>query len=260
MATGRTKPRWTRVYINGYNMSGYTRSIGPLDWACDEVEMTCLADTVKCYLGAHVQVNVGTLNAVFDNTATTGVHTVLQSSGIIRTVLVAQGIRAEPAEGDPCFGGQFTQGAYQTEQSGGVYVNIPFMGTAGDATSRLYGNPWGTLLHANTAETAVNADVGFDNYLSEVSTTKGGFFLYQILSSNAAGTVTLSVQDAAVNNDGGFVLLAGATTGAIGFASIPTAGVVIPTTQTVRQYLRWQLAFAGGMTTCTFLTAFMRAY
>jgi len=246
------------VYVDGYDMSGYTRSIGPLDWTCDEVELTCLADTVKCYLGAHVQVNVGTLNAVFDNTATVGVHTVLQSAGNIRTVLAAYGIRAEPADGDPCFGGQFTQGGYQTEQSGGVYVNVPFMGTAGDATSRLYGSPWGTLLHANAvrlAATGVNDAVGFDNPKG-AATAKGGYFLYMVTDGD--GTATLSVQDAAVNNDGGFVTLAGATTGEINCA-VKQYGVIIPTTQDVRQYLRWQIDF-GDATTVTFLSAFMRAY
>lgn len=258
MATGRTKPRWTRVYVDGFDMSGYTRSIGPLEWTYDEVDMTCIGDTVKCYLGAHPQVSVGTLNAVFDNTATVGVHTVLQSAGSIRNVLVAQGIRAVPADGDPCFGGQFEQGAYTTEQSGAVFVNVPFQGVAGEATSRLYADPWGVLLHANAARTSatgVNTAVGFDNY-SGGATAKGGFMLYMVTAGD--GTATLSVQDAAVNNDGGFATLTGATTGSINCA-VKQYGVVIPTTMTVRQYLRWQIAF-GSATTVTFITAFMRQY
>lgn len=258
MATGRTKPRWTRVYVDGYNMSGYARSIGPLAWEYEEQDMTALQDAVKTYLGGHPQVNVGTLNAVFDNTATVGVHTVLQAAGNIRTVLVAQGIRAEPADGDPCFGGQFTQGSYQVANEGAVYANVGFQGVAGDAVSKIYPSPWGTLLHADAerlAATGVNDAVGFDN-VTGGQTTKGGFFLYMVTAGD--GTATLSVQDAAVNNDGGFALLAGATTGELNCA-VKQYGVVIPTTMTIRQYLRWQIAF-NSATTVTFLTAFMRAF
>jgi hypothetical protein len=87
--------------------------------------------------------------------------------------------------------------------------------------------------------------------------------MYQIFASNAAGTATITVQDAAVNNDGGFALCQTLTSGAIGFADIPCAGIValdnIGASAAVRQYLRWQLALAGGMTTCTFALAFVRA-
>jgi len=239
-------------------MSGYARSVGPLAWECDETEVTALADTVKTYLPGHVQVNVGTLNAVFDNTATVGVHAVLSSAGTIRTVLVAQGIRAEPEDGDPAFGGQFTQGAYQIEGDNAVYANVPFMGTAGDASSHGYGTPWGLLLHANAVRllaTGVNTAVGFDNPTGG-ATAKGGYMVYHVTAGD--GTATLSVQDAAVNNDGGFALLAGCSTGSINCA-VKQYGVVVPTTMDVRQYLRWQIAF-GTATTVTFAIAFMRNY
>lgn len=255
MATGRTVTKHTRVYVDAYDMSGYARTIGPLEVAYDEVNVTALQDVHKGYLLGHPQVNVGTLNAVFDNTATVGVHANLGTAGAIRTVLVALGMRGVPADGDPCFGGQFTQSAYQTE---GEYVNIPFAGWADDATTLLYGNGWGTLLHANAirlAATGVNAAVGFDN-LAVAQTLKGGYMLYMVTAGD--GTATLSVQDAAVNNDGGFVTLAGATSGELNCA-VKQWGLVVPTTLTVRQYLRWQIAF-NSATTVTFVTAFIRKY
>ena len=261
MATGRTVARWTRVYVDGYDMSGVGRAIGPLDEVFDEEETTAFLDTVKTYLPNTPNVTVGTLNALFDNTVTTGIHTVMQSSGVKRTVLVAKGIRAAPAAGDPAFGGQFLQSAYHVVGEGGVFVNIPFSGWAQDATHSRYPSAWGQLLHALSAETGANAAVGFDDYTG-AATTKGGYLIYHITASNAAGTATISVDDSATNlNDAAFAALSGATSGAIGFASIPAHGIVaIANTATVRQYLRWQLALAGGMTTCTFTAAFMRAY
>jgi len=82
MAVGRTAARWTRVYVDGYDVSGMARTIGPLDSVYDEAEMTAMADGVKTYLPNHPHVNVGTLNTVFDNTATSGIHA-LASGGYI---------------------------------------------------------------------------------------------------------------------------------------------------------------------------------
>ena len=36
MATGRTHPRFCRAYIDGYDMSGYSRMYGPLAQTFDE--------------------------------------------------------------------------------------------------------------------------------------------------------------------------------------------------------------------------------
>ena len=262
MSTGRTKPKWIRVYADGYDLSGFGRTIGPLELTYDEADLTApMSDTVKGYLRNHAQVNLGTLNAVFDNTASTGIHALLGTAGIERVVTVAYGIRAAPAAGDPAFCGQFTQGAYQAAEDGGALtVTVPFQGWAADASTLKYAGPWGTLLHASGTETAVNAAVGFDNPTG-AATAKGGYFVYHIFASNAAGTATVIAQDAATNTDPSFALLAGATSGAIGFAAIPASGVVaLANNADVRRYLRWQLTLAGGMTTCTFVSAFVRAY
>jgi hypothetical protein len=244
--------------MNGYDISGYGRSIGPLVQEAEEVDVTAhMADTVKGYMKGHYNVNVGTYNGVFDNTATTGAHTVLRSADVIRNIVVAYGIRAVPAEGDPAFCGSFRQSSYQVSEDGGaVTVNANFLGWDATAASLNYGAGWGYLVHPSGAETAVNAGTGFDCYQQD-ETTHGGYFIYHLLASNAAGTATVSVDDSA--NNAAFLALAGATSGAIGFASFPTSGVIpLAVNATVRRYLRWQLALAGGMTTCTFVSAFVR--
>lgn len=261
MATGRTKPKWIRVYADGYDISGFGRTIGPLELTYDEADLTAwMSDGVKGYLRGLAHVNIGSYNGVFDNTASTGIHALMGTAGIERVVTVAYGIRAAPAAGDPAFCGQFTQGAYQAQDDGGaVTVTIPFSGWAADAFTRLYAGPWGTLLHASGAETAANtANSGIDNPTA-ASTLKGGYFVYHLLASNAAGTATVSVDDSADN--AAWLALSGATSGAVGFASIPASGVVaLGNSATVRRYLRWQLALAGGMTTCTFVSSFVRAF
>jgi hypothetical protein len=265
MAVGRTKHKWWRVYVNGYDLSGYSRNIGPLDLTYDEADLTAdMGDTVKGYLRNHPQVSPGTLNAVFDNTATTGLHALAQpSAGTSRNVLVAIGMRAAPTESDPCFGGSFYQSGYQIAEDGGAVTStIPFTGWAADAESLKYAMPFGQLLHPNVARTSatgVNTAVGFDNP-TEAATAKGGYFMYQVLASNAAGvTATLSVDHGITAAHVDMGALAGATSGAIvcvpGVSGIVSIGNAVP----VKQFLRWQIAF-GTATSVTWVAAFFRNY
>lgn len=257
MATGRTKPKWTRVYVDGYDMSGYARSIGPLEITYDEADMTAMSDAVKGYLANTPQVNVGMLNAVYDNTATSGLHARMGTAGTIRTVLVAMGIRGVPAAGDPAFGGQFTQSGFQVEGDSGVYATIPFAGWAADATSRLYAGAWGQVVHPLGTETAANTGTGFDNYTG-AATAKGGYFIYHITGYAGTGSATISVDDSANNST--WLALSGATSGAIAHTSMPAFGIVaLGNTADVRQYLRFQVAL-NTLTSVTFVSAFMRAF
>lgn len=252
----RTVQKYTRVYVDGYDLSGYSRSVGPLELTHDEADMTTFTDTVKGYLRNHAQANVGTLNAVLDDTATSGPHAVLQASnGSKRTVLVALGMGAAPAAGDPVFAGQFLQKRYQPEEAGGaVVLSAEFSGWASDATSLLYGQPWGALVHASGAETGANSGTGFDNPTGG-ATAKGGYMVYQVLAGN--GTATISIDDSA--NNSAFTALSGATTGSINCAVVQHGIVALGVTATVRRYLRWQIAL-GTATSVTFALSFHRAY
>lgn len=144
MATGQTKHKHWRVYVNGYDLSGYSRSIGPLSVEYDEADLTAhMGDSVKGYLPNTGHVSPGTLNAVFDNTATTGLYALTQSTaGTQRNVMVPIGVRGAPADGDPVFCGQFYQNAFQVTNDGGaVTATIPYSGWAGDATTLSIPNP-----------------------------------------------------------------------------------------------------------------------
>jgi len=215
-----------------------------------------LGDNVRGYLCNTPAISPGTLNGIFDDTATVGIHAVMGTPAS-RTLMTAIGMQAEPAEGDPVFVGQYHQLAMKvSDDNDAVVATIPFAGWDAAALTN-YSKAWGVLLHENSAETAVNDQPGVDDY--GAATAGGGYMMYQIFTSNAAGTVTIRVQDAAVNNDGGFADLAGATTTAIGHAAIPTAGIVaLANNAAVRRYLRWQITLAGGMATVTFALAFVR--
>lgn len=255
MATGRTHLRYVRVYADGYDLSGYTRQIGPLEIEFAADAMAALTDEVKNVLPDHASIGVGELNGFFDNTATSGLHAAASGAGVKRTLLVAIGIRGAPAQGDPAWMGQFEQlGYHAVPEDGYVVANIPFGMHAFDGATLLYDKVWGTLLAPLAARTAVNSAVGVDD--NGAATTRGGLMCYQLLSSN--GTVTLKTQDAATNADGSFADITGATSGSINASVTPAAGIVaLGNTATVRRYIRWQLAF-GTATTASFCLAFVR--
>lgn len=259
MATGRTVLKHSRIYVDGYNLSGYARQFGPLSQEYETAEDAALTDPVKGAWCGQGTISPGTINAYLEtNVGVTAMHDTLATAGVNRVLLAAIGIRAAPAMGDPVFCGQFVNSGYQYEGSPNVYVNMPFGKTAGVAANMRYSKPWGVLLHAEASENAVNAAIGIDD--NGAASAFGGFMVYQLLSVTGAGTVTLKVQDAAVNANGSFADLVGATSGAIANTAAPTAGVVaIGTTATVRQFLRWQLVFGGGSTAATFLLAFVRS-
>jgi len=254
MATGRTGLNRWRVYVDGYDMSGHSRSFGPLACTFDEGVDDAISLSVKARMTASAMVSFGNLNGIFDNTATSGIHTVMaSSSAVTRDVLAACGFASAtaPANNDPCFAGQFDQlGYYGNPADNPVTATIPFANTSGLADNLAYAKPWGVLLHANAAATAANSATGLDQ---TAQTTKGGWMMYHVLAGD--GTAAIKVQDASTNSDGSFGDLL--SSGTIDCSS-PTSGVVaLAKTATVDRYVRWQVAL-GTATTVTFVLGFFR--
>jgi len=256
MATGRTVKKFTRFYANGFDLSGYTHTFGPLEQVFAGTPMAALTDEVQNVLNGHATIKVGTLNGFFDNTATSGLHAVANAPGSGRTIMCPIGIRAAPAQADPVFAGIFEQlNYYAVPGDGFVTATLEFGARDLVSGSPAYDECWGYLLHARGAETAANTAIGFDDGLGG-PTTKGGIFAYQLFSSN--GTVTLTAQDAATNTNPSFANITNATSGSIDASTTPVSGhIELGVTATIRQFLRWQLAF-GTATTANFAAGFIR--
>lgn len=254
MAVGRTVNKYTRVYVDGYDLSGHTRSIGPLSWTFAEgVDDPLSASVVGTWLG-QATISPGTLNAIFDNTLLTGMHARMIAPPAKRNVMIPIGIRAAPAQGDPVFCGQFQQDDYITDPGATPSaLTIKFAPSAGDATTKAYSNPWGILLHENAYTSDLNAANGID---CGGATTDGGYMMYQVFAASGAGhTADIVVEDAAAAG-GPYATLVNTTVVDVGTA--PIAGIVpLATTADVRQYLRWQVAW-GSATNVTFALAFIR--
>lgn len=253
---GRSVTIWERLYIDGYDMSGYTLDCGERGIEFELGESFCLSDTVRGVVTGQALPTFGPVNGVFDNTATSGIHVLANAArGTRRYIMHARGVQAAPAIGDDAFCATMLQMVYKANQGENMITcTLEF---AFDATLALnYGQHFGALLHPLAAETGANsANTNHDN---GAATTGGGWLMYQIRTiTGGAGTATVSVDDSA--NGASWLALSGATSGAIAYSAAPIAGIVqLGTTATVRQYLRWQLALAGGATGATFALAFMR--
>lgn len=251
MATGRTHIKYLRVFVDGYDFSGYARSVGELAHTYDEGVDDVMNLNIKGTIPGQATVTLGPLNGMLDNTATSGLHVVMNGAGTPRNIMVCQGIQAAPANNDPAFACQLEQLAYHgNPDSNPVAVNIPFGNTSYSADNLVLARPWGVLLHANAATTAANSATGLDQ---TAQTTKGGFMMYQVTAGN--GTATVKVQDASTNLDGSFGDLL--SSGVIDCSS-PISGVVsLAANATVERYVRWQIAL-GTATTVTFALSFHR--
>jgi hypothetical protein len=252
----RTHNKFLRTYVSGYDLSGQARSIGTIGYKFDAPPAAALSDAVMNVVVGQMDLQVDPLNAFLAPATSPAIdiHELLSSGAGLHTYTIAIGANAIPAQGDFIFSWPMEQGQYTAE---GVGVNVGWAGptSANTLVSSGYSCPFGRLLHAKAAETAVNSAVGIDDYGASPPSL-GGLFTYHLFSSN--GTVTLTAQEADTNSDGSFANITGATSGLITAAVTPKHGMVaIATTYAVKRYLRWQLAF-GGATTATFLIGFHR--
>jgi hypothetical protein len=254
---GRTVPNHWRIYVAGRDMSGYTRSFGPLACTFDEgVDDALTLEVKQTWLG-NATISLGTLNGLFDNTGGTGVHALLNGAGVGRNVLVAAGILGAPVDNDPAFCGHFNQMGYETGAGENpVTVTIPFSNTSTFAGNLNYTRPWGTLLHASAAATAANTAVGLDQL---AGTTKGGYMMYQVMAAAGTGNMTAAIKvqhSTTTNVDGSFGdLLSSGTINCVGGGA---SGIVsLAKSATVGRYVRWQIALTLA-TSVTFALAFVR--
>lgn len=255
MATGRTVgSRFTRAYVDGYDMSGYARSVGSLDWGFTHNDIATLTDAVTGAFPGQCTIAIGDINGVMaTSTGSDAMHDVFKSaSDAVRDVMIPLGIRAAPASGDPVFCAQVSQNAYVADVADEVLTVNMDLGSVDERAGSTgnYAIPWGFVIHAKGAETTPNSGTADHTYGSQ--TLRGGYMMYQLFGTST-GTVTLKIQD---STGGAYSDLV--TSGVLTQTSTGQSGIVaLGSTGTVDSALRFQVAL-GTATTSTFALAFVR--
>lgn len=249
----RINDKFTRVYMDGVDVSGYARTVGSLGWDYEFQPDRAFTDQCLNVIAGRADITAGGFSSFLDND-TAGVFA-LAKSVATRNYMVTYGTNAVAVAGDPMFAWQFEQANYKAEGGNGFVAVGADLSNASYASTLTYSKPWGFVLHAKGIETAVNTAVGLDDL--GAASALGGIFVYQLFSSN--GTITLKAQDAATNTNPSFSDLSGATSGSIDASVTPKSGMVaLGTTAAVRRYMRWQIVL-GTATTATFALGFIRA-
>lgn len=249
----RTHLKHWRAYVNGVDLSGYSRQIGALSQVFDAEPDAAITDEVKNVLIGHGDIQAGPLNAFLDND-TAGLWSLRAQAE--RNVMYVMGANAAPVAGNPIFAWKFQDSGYMVEPgSGFVVATLPFGGDSAQGILN-YKKPWGVLLHASATRTSAggaNTATGVDDWGASPPSL-GGVFVYHLLSAN--GTITLKAQEADTNVDGSFADITGATSGSL--AAAPASGMVaISTTYALKRYLRPQWAW-GTATSASFVIGFIR--
>lgn len=252
----RTHLKHCRVYMNGVDISGYTRQIGALNWMFSAEPDKALTDECANILIGQGEIAAGPINAFLDNDAA-GLHALAGTGSTnygTKMLTVAIGANAAPALGDPVFSWIFEQTAYTVEQGSGFVAANVTNGGASYTSTLTYRRPWGHMLHPRGAETAVNTAIGADDI--GASSALGGIFWYHIFSAN--GTATVKAQHAGTNANGSFSDLTGATSGSVDASASPKYGMVaLSTSLSISRYTRWQIVL-GTATTLNFTCGLIR--
>jgi len=253
----RTHPKYQRIYVNGYDLSGTGRQLGTLGETVQETPGAAFSDGCMNVVVGRSTLVCGPLNAFLAPAVSPAVDSFeLLSTGTLTAYVMALiGSINGPLVGDPVFCAAMEQVKYTAEPSDEMIAASIDFSNASALGSLNYSSPFGLLTATKATRTGANTAVGtIDNGAASV---KGGVFIYQLFSSD--GTVTLSLDDSATNsNNAAFAALTGATSGSIDASVAPKYGMVeLSNTATVRRYLRWQLAL-GTANTCVFASAFIR--
>lgn len=119
MATGKTHSRYIKVLLDDSggtprDITSSISSIGDIGLNYDQADVTAINDSVMQYLAGRGDSDVN-FSGPFNNTATTGAHTVftgLNGANTAATLTVQVGIRAAATSGDPEFEGEYVVTSY----------------------------------------------------------------------------------------------------------------------------------------------------
>jgi len=148
MATGKTHSKYIKVLLDDSggtprDITASLSSIGDVGITHDQADVTALNDAVMQYLAGRGDADIQ-FSGPFNNTATTGAHTVftgLNGTNTAATLTVQFGIRAAPTTGDPEFEGEFVVTKYVV----GADMNAPTWSASLKPAFGAAAPAWGTV-------------------------------------------------------------------------------------------------------------------
>lgn len=245
MAEGKTNSRYFRMLYGGFNLSGDARALGSMGATYAETDVTGWSDEVINFTLGTPTINLDGFQAVFNNTASTGIHTAL-SPFISSYSTVMIGIRAAPAVGDPTFSIPNQQASYTVAGDAPCTVSVNMNpGQTGSLSVGGLMSPWGRALAVGASLSGNTNGTSVDN---AASSANGGIG-YLHLTASSGGTWAFTIQHSTDNSTFSDLI----TFSANGSAVTAEQGTV---TGTVNRYVRFRAVRTSG--TVTAWVAFVR--
>ncbi len=118
------------------------------------------------------------------------------------------------------------------------------------------GSDFGAVVHALEAESATGNDAGTDFFTT--ASAGGVMIVSMVANTRDAGSIDIKLQDATTLG-GAYSDIAGAAFTNIGFGVATSERIVLPTTTSVRQFVRCAWTVTGGLTgSYTFVVGFAK--
>lgn len=196
MATGKTNSRFFRMVYGGYDLSGDARALGSMGSTYAETDVTGWNEGVVNFTLGTPAINLEGFQAVFNNTASTGIHSAL--AGFVNSYsTVFIGIRAAPAVGDPTFSIPNQQASYTVAGDGPCTVSVNMNpGQTGSLSVSGKMSPWGNALAVGASLSGSTNGTGVDN---GASSSNGGIG-YLHLTASSGGTWAFYIQHSTDNS------------------------------------------------------------
>lgn len=247
MAAGKNKlTRYMRIYLGGYDLSGDARTVDSLDAMYAEQDMSGWSDQVRKSMADMVMsVGVRGFQALMNDTATTGAHTLMKSpDGVTqKQVSVLFGGGAAPAAGDPAY---LLTGV---DIAGNIVMDGKAPAIRGDFVPMpgyMDGQPWGKVLMPSTSltETTNGATV------NDIASSANGAHANLHILATASGNFAFTIEHSANGVDWATLGTAFTADGSAIASEYKTF------TGTINQYVRFVATRTGG--TCTAVCVFAR--
>lgn len=245
MATGINKlTRFARMYVDGYDLSGASRTFSSLDCKYDPVDLTGWSDAIyKTMANKRIMAGIRGYQCLMDDTATSGAFTILKSPDGTSDVLVSllMGGGAAPAIGDVCYllsSAQISAGTSFDAEAGILTADFVVNSSSNG------GMPYGVVIHPATSLSSTTNGSSVDNAASSAN----GWHAVLHVTVSSGGEWAFTIEHSANDVDwatlGTFTALDGSAVGAEYQSG----------TGTVNQYVRFVATRTSGTVTpvCAF--------
>lgn len=189
MATGKTNSRWYRLVHGGVDLSGDARTVGSFGETYAETDVTGWSDGVINFTLGSPTCSIEGFQAVFNNTAVTGSHTLLSTLPDSYASMFI-GIRAAPAVGDPAFSIPSQGNSYHVLGDAMIAYESKITQTGTLGVSGLF-RGFGVALATGASLAATTNGTSVNNLASSANGALG----YLHITASSGGTWAIKIQD-----------------------------------------------------------------